>query len=128
MLLSEGQMSDYRGAALMLKALPKAKAMLADKGYDADWFRKALAEPRLGGASASPSDRCRWARASHPYRIPVGNAVLCITAKFDGQCPLWVSSAGVDQRKVVAHVRFCSDCRHDDAQHSHVFGLFVRFT
>jgi hypothetical protein len=39
MLLSEGQMSDYKGAALMLPALPKAKELLADKGYDADWFR-----------------------------------------------------------------------------------------
>ena len=43
MLLSEGQMSDFKGAALMLPALPKAKELLADKGYDADWFRQALA-------------------------------------------------------------------------------------
>ena len=42
MLLSEGQMSDYKGAALMIEALPPAKAMLADRGYDADWFRNAL--------------------------------------------------------------------------------------
>jgi len=35
-------MSDYKGAALMLDALPRAKAMLGDKGYDADWFRNAL--------------------------------------------------------------------------------------
>ena len=35
MLLSEGQMSDYKGAALMLPALPnKARELLADKGYD----------------------------------------------------------------------------------------------
>jgi putative transposase len=40
MLLSEGQMSDYKGAALMLTALPKAKELLGDKGYDADWFRR----------------------------------------------------------------------------------------
>ncbi len=32
-------MSDYKGAALMLPAMPKAKQLLADKGYDADWFR-----------------------------------------------------------------------------------------
>src|SRR5450759_3962220 len=32
MLLSEGQMSDYKGAALMLTALPKAKELLGDKG------------------------------------------------------------------------------------------------
>ena len=43
MLLSEGQMSDYKGAALMLPALPAAKELLADKGYDAVWFRQALA-------------------------------------------------------------------------------------
>ena len=28
MLLSEGQMSDYKGAALMINAFPKAKALL----------------------------------------------------------------------------------------------------
>ena len=32
MLLSEGQMSDYKGAALMIDALPKAKALLGDRG------------------------------------------------------------------------------------------------
>jgi transposase len=42
MLLSEGQMSDYKGAALMFDALPSANVMLGDRGYDADWFRKAL--------------------------------------------------------------------------------------
>ncbi|UAJ12253.1 IS5 family transposase [Polymorphobacter megasporae] len=42
MLLTEGQTSDYKGAALMLDALPKARAMLGDRGYDADWFRAAL--------------------------------------------------------------------------------------
>jgi transposase len=57
MLLSEGQMSDYRGAALMLKALPEAKAMLADKGYDADWFRKALADRRITACIPSKANR-----------------------------------------------------------------------
>ena len=42
MLLTEGQVSDYKGAALMFDALPKAGAMLGDRGYDADWFRNAL--------------------------------------------------------------------------------------
>lgn len=42
LLLSEGQMSDYKGAALLLSSLPKAKELLADRGYDADWFRDAL--------------------------------------------------------------------------------------
>lgn len=42
MLLSEGQMSDYKGEVLMIDAFPKAKALLADKGYDAERFRAAL--------------------------------------------------------------------------------------
>jgi putative transposase len=44
MLLSEGQMSDHKGAAMLLAGLPKAKELLADKGYDSDWFRQALVE------------------------------------------------------------------------------------
>jgi putative transposase len=42
LLLSEGQMSDYKGVALTLDALPPAKEMLADRGYDSDWYRQAL--------------------------------------------------------------------------------------
>ena len=38
MLLTEGQMNDHKGARLMLKALPKAKTLIADTGYDSDWF------------------------------------------------------------------------------------------
>ncbi len=43
MLLSEGQMSDHKGARLMLPALPAASALLGDRGYDSNWFRQALA-------------------------------------------------------------------------------------
>lgn len=42
LLLSEGQMSDYKGARHIVQALPCARYMLADRGYDADWFREAL--------------------------------------------------------------------------------------
>jgi len=34
LLLSEGQMSDYKGAALMIDAFPKAKVLLGDRGYE----------------------------------------------------------------------------------------------
>ena len=42
MLVTEGQVSDYRGAEAMLDALPQADVLIADKGYDSDRFRKAL--------------------------------------------------------------------------------------
>ena len=35
-------MSDHKGARLVLEALPHSKVLLADRGYDSDWFRKRL--------------------------------------------------------------------------------------
>lgn len=36
-------MSDHKGASLILDALPPARALIADRGYDSAPFRKALA-------------------------------------------------------------------------------------
>ena len=40
--MTAGQVSDDMGAAALLKGLPKAEWLLADRGYDADWYREAL--------------------------------------------------------------------------------------
>lgn len=40
--ITKGQASDYTGARLLLDTLPQTKTLLADRGYDADWFRNAL--------------------------------------------------------------------------------------
>jgi hypothetical protein len=42
MLLSGGQMSDNKGAVLMLNTLPPARVLIGDKGYSSDRFRQAL--------------------------------------------------------------------------------------
>ena len=44
MFLSAGQTSDYIGARALLSSIPPAGALLADCGYDADWFRNTLIE------------------------------------------------------------------------------------
>lgn len=44
LLLTPGQVSDHKGATLMLPALPKAVSLTGDKGYDSDAFRNALTE------------------------------------------------------------------------------------
>ena len=41
----------------MLPAMPKAKQLLADKGYDADWLRAALARRRIAACIPSKSNR-----------------------------------------------------------------------
>ena len=57
MLLSEGQMSDFKGAALMIEALPNASTLLGDRGYDADWFRAALIAKGITPCIPSKSNR-----------------------------------------------------------------------
>jgi transposase len=44
LLLTPGQMSDHKGARLMLPLLPPAQSLTGDKGYDSDAFREALIE------------------------------------------------------------------------------------
>jgi len=41
----------------MLCALPRAKYMLADRGYDADWFRQALSEKGIEPCIPSKKNR-----------------------------------------------------------------------
>ena len=40
--MTAGQVRNYTGAAALLSGLPSADWLLADRGYDADWFREAL--------------------------------------------------------------------------------------
>ena len=40
--MTAGEVSDYTGAAALLDSRPKAEWLLADRGYDAEWFRDAL--------------------------------------------------------------------------------------
>jgi putative transposase len=60
LLLTEGQASDHRGAALMLPKLPPPKVLIADRGYDSARFRAARAQ--RGIAAWIPSTRSR----NHP--------------------------------------------------------------
>jgi len=73
-------MSDHKGAALIYPMLPDAETIIADKGYDRDAFRDALAgrgitpciPPRT--KRRSPATYCktlyRQSRASTSYRPP----------------------------------------------------------
>ena len=63
MLLSEGQMSDHKGARLMIDILPSASSLLGDKGYDSTWFRRELAA--RGIEPCIPSSKSR--KRPYPY-------------------------------------------------------------
>ena len=50
-------MSDHKGAFLLLSALPRAKELLGDKGYDSNWFRAALADRGITACIPPRSNR-----------------------------------------------------------------------
>ena len=63
MHLSGGQTSDMIGARTLVADLPEAKTLIADRGYDANWFRNTL--ENMGIAPCIPSRKLR--KVSVPY-------------------------------------------------------------
>lgn len=47
LFVSAGQVSDYTGAAALFEGLPEVDWLLADRGFDADWYRDALKDKRI---------------------------------------------------------------------------------
>jgi transposase len=64
--ITAGQTSDYTGAAALLDDLPKAQWMLADRGYDAEWFRDALEQK--GIKPCVPGRKSRSMSVKHDKR------------------------------------------------------------
>ena len=58
--ITAGQVSDYACAAAVTNGQPEADWLLADRGYDADWFREGLIEkgtrPCIAGAKITQGD------------------------------------------------------------------------
>jgi transposase len=57
MLLSEGQVIDFKGAASMMDALRRANTLRGDRGQDDDWLRQALSDRGLRPCFRSMTDR-----------------------------------------------------------------------
>ena len=65
--LSPGQISDARGALVLLADLPAAKRVLGNRGCDADWLREEL--KARGLRVCIPARRGRRQPASHSRRL-----------------------------------------------------------
>ncbi|MEO0762869.1 MAG: IS5 family transposase [Pseudomonadota bacterium] len=101
MFLTAGQRSDYTGARAMLASIPEAGTLIADRGYDADWFREALQDK--GIAPCIPSRKSRKTPIPHDaalYRMrhKIENAFARIkdwrriATRYD-RCPVLFLSA-----------------------------------
>ena len=66
LFMTAGQVSDYTGAAALLSSLPAADWLLADRGYDADWFREALKDK--GIRPCIPGRKSRSKSVKHDKR------------------------------------------------------------
>ncbi|MBB4208847.1 transposase [Roseinatronobacter bogoriensis subsp. barguzinensis] len=64
--MSAGQDSDYTGAAALLRHLPTADWLIADRGYDADWIRDALKDK--GITPCIPGRKARKATVKYDKR------------------------------------------------------------
>jgi transposase len=72
-------MSDHKGARLLLDALPQAATLIADRGYDSNGFREALAAkgvkpcipPRRNRTSPPPYDAALY-KQRHKIEIMFG--------------------------------------------------------
>ena len=58
--------NDYTGTAALLGSLPSADWLLANRGYDADWFRDALKDK--GIKPCTPGRKSRGKRIKHDKR------------------------------------------------------------
>lgn len=64
--MTADQVNDYMGAAAPLQDLRKAEWLLADKGYDADWYREALKDK--GIRVCIPGRKSRKKKIRHDRR------------------------------------------------------------
>ncbi len=77
LFITAGQVSDYTGAAALMNNLPEADWLLADRGYDADWFRETLVDrsttPCIPGRKsrkkAAEYDKRRYKRRNRIERM-----------------------------------------------------------
>jgi len=84
LFITAGQVSDYTGAAALMNGLPEVEWLLADRGYDADWFRETLVDK--GTKPCIPGRKSRKKTVKYPSR---DIAVQCTAGQ-------WTSAATKD--------------------------------
>ena len=135
LFLTAGNVSDYVGARALMGSLPQADWMLADRGYDADWFRNGLKdmeiEPcipsRKSRKTSIPYDRSRyklrhkienmfgrlkdWRRISMCYDRYAHTFIsaICVAATFIFWFPVLSLEARPASSDLRSHCRFSAE-------------------
>ena len=80
MLLTEGQMNDQKGANILVPFLPRARELLADRAYDSNPFRTALAERGISACIPGRKNRkqpIKYDKALYKRTHPASTAYRC---------------------------------------------------
>ena len=81
MMLSAGQMNDQKGANILAPLLPKARELIADRGYDSNPFRAALAERGIAACIPPKKNRKQpipYDKALYRQRHRIEIALPCL--------------------------------------------------
>jgi transposase len=113
LFITAGQVSDYTGAAALMNGLPEAEWLLADRGYDADWFREALVgkgtKPCIPGRKSRKKtvkyDKRRYKRRNRPSR---DIAAQCTAGQRSRECSASSRTGGASQPATTDHQPYSS--------------------
>lgn len=81
-LMTAGEVSDHTGAAALLGSLPAAEWMIADRGYDADWFRDALEDKGISPCIPRRKSRGKVVRYDRCAKTFLSSVALVATVMF----------------------------------------------
>ena len=80
--MTAGQVSDYTGDAALLGSLPGAEWLIADRGYDADWFREALKDKGIKPCIPGRKSRGKAVRYDRCAKTFLSAVALAATVLF----------------------------------------------
>jgi len=110
--MAAGRISDYTGAAAVPDEPPKAQWMLADRGYDAVWFRNALQKRGIkpcipGLKSRSTTIKYDKRRYRHHHRIEIMSGRLKdwrrLATRYDRSPAVFFSAIALAATVIVNH-------------------------
>jgi len=118
--MTAGPVSDYTGAAVLLDSRPITQWTLADRGYDADWFRNALKEKGIKPCTPGRRSRSKPVRYDkRKYKRRNRIEIMCgrledwrrVATRYD-RCPVIFLSAICLAATVMFWLRVLSQTRH----------------
>jgi transposase len=94
--LTAGQVSDHKGAQALLPRLPRAAALIADSGYDSNWFRNAWrSRARRRASRSAKTVSKRWIIAKRSTVSAIKSRICLPSSRTGGASPHAMTAAPI---------------------------------